>query len=552
MINSPDGAALATFKRPSRREGAKAYLVGGGIASMAAAAFMIRDGDMLGSSITILEESDVIGGSLDGSGNPEDGYVLRGGRMIESKYLCTFGLFDNIPALEGSGTVSQEIVAWNKTMQTSSKSRLFVDGHRETAPGFGLTEHHILTIERLALEPEAMLGRSSIEEQFDPAFFQTNFWFMWCTTFAFQPWHSAVEFKRYLVRFAHMVGGFNRLLGIMRTVYNQYDSLVRPLRKWLDDRGVVFELGTRVVDLDFATRVGGDAVTAIIVEKAAARDVIKVGEHDYVLVTLGSMTDASTLGGMDAVPALHGKADGGAWLLWQNIAEGRSGFGDPAVFADHIDQSKWVSFTTTLDNPTFLDLVRDETGNVPGEGGLITFPQSSWLASIVIPHQPHFIGQPDGVTVFWGYGLKVDAIGDFVKKPMSACTGREIMTEIMGHLGLASRTDEVLGAAKCIPCMMPFITSQFLRREHGDRPQVVPSHSVNFGFIGQFCELPDDVVFTVEYSIRSAQVAVSELLGLNRLPPPVYQGKFDPRVLVEAFVALHDLAGNRPEPAGAL
>jgi oleate hydratase len=190
MIISPDGAALATFKRPSRREGAKAYLVGGGIASMAAAAFMIRDGDMLGSSITILEESNVIGGSLDGSGNPEEGYVLRGGRMIESKYLCTFGLFDSIPALEGSGTVTQEIVAWNKTMQTSSKSRLFVDGHRETAPAFGLTEYHILTIERLALEPEAMLGRSSIEEQFDPAFFQTNFWFMWCTTFAFQPWHS--------------------------------------------------------------------------------------------------------------------------------------------------------------------------------------------------------------------------------------------------------------------------------------------------------------------------------------------------------------------------
>ncbi len=212
---------------------AKVYLVGGGIASLAAAAFMIRDGDVLGHNITILEELGVLGGSLDGSGSPEKGYVLRGGRMLESKYLCTFGLFSSIPALDGSETVTQEIFRWNETMKTSSKSRLFRDGQRQTAPAFGLSESQILTIERLVLEPEILLGRTSIAEQFDAAFFRSDFWFMWCTTFAFQPWHSAVEFKRYLARFAHMIDGFDRLQGIMRTVYNQYDSLVRPLHKWL-------------------------------------------------------------------------------------------------------------------------------------------------------------------------------------------------------------------------------------------------------------------------------------------------------------------------------
>ena len=225
----------------------KAYLIGGGIASMAAAVFLIRDGDFLGHNITILEELGDIGGSLDGSGSAENGYVLRGGRMLESKYLCTFDL--SIPTLDGSKTVTEEIFAWNETMKTSSKSRLVRDGIRQTAPEFGLSEKHILTIERLALEPEAILGRSSISDQFDAAFFKTNFWFMWCTTFAFQPWHSAVEFKRYLVRFSHMVAGFDRLQGIMRTVYNQYDSMVRPLRKWLDDRGVVFQTSTCVTDI---------------------------------------------------------------------------------------------------------------------------------------------------------------------------------------------------------------------------------------------------------------------------------------------------------------
>ncbi|WNJ93532.1 oleate hydratase [Bosea sp. 685] len=540
-ICSQEFAIVTKIERTTDRSASKAYLVGGGIASLAAAAFMIRDGDMLGHNITIIEESGTIGGSLDGSGSPDAGYVLRGGRMIESKYLCTFALFDSIPTLDDSRTVTQEIIAWNETMKTSSKSRLVRDGARETAPRFGLSEKHILAIERLAIEPEFILGRTRISDQFDAAFFKTNFWFMWCTTFAFQPWHSAVEFKRYLVRFAHMVSGFNRLQGIMRTTYNQYDSMVRPLQKWLLARGVAFELGTRVTDLRFSERDGVRSVDQILFERAGSNGAITVGEADSVMVTLGSMTEASSLGAMDRVPLMLDKI-GGAWSLWEKLAANRPELGHPSVFSDHVEESKWISFTTTLHDQRLLDFVRNLTGNVPGEGGLITFPESSWLASIVIPHQPHFIGQPDDVSVFWGYGLSVDAPGDFVKKPMSQCTGREIMTEILGHLRLEADDAAIIDACTCIPCMMPFITSQFLRREAGDRPQVVPDGYDNLALMGQFCELPDDVVFTVEYSIRSAQTGVYALLGLKREPPPVYKGSFDPRVLYRAFRALHDVA----------
>ena len=89
--------------------------------------------------------------------------------------------------------------------------------------------------------------------------------------------------------------------------------------------------------------------------------------------------------------------------------------------------------------------------------------------------------------------------------------------------------------------MMPFITSQFLPRSKGDRPQVIPEGSKNLAFVGQYCELPDDVVFTVEYSVRSAQTAVYSLLGLEKEPPPVYKGQYDPRVLLKAFMALHEI-----------
>jgi oleate hydratase len=414
------------------------------------------------------------------------------------------------------------------------------DGHRVGGPKFGLSESQILTIERLAIEPEAMLGRTRIVDQFDPDFFKTDFWLMWCTTFAFQPWHSAIEFQRYLVRFAHMVGGFNRLQGIMRTVYNQYDSLVRPLFKWLDERGVVFAMNTTVTNLVMLETAGVKTVDQIVFERCGQSGQITVRPIDRVFVTLGSMTEGSSLGSMDAAPITKGKAAGGAWTLWEAIAAGHPEFGNPGVFSNHADQSKWVSFTTTMRDPTLLRIVRDLTGNVPGEGGLVTFPQSNWLASIVNPHQPHFIGQPADVSVLWGYGLFVDKPGDFVKKPMSACSGREIMTEVLGHLRVQREIETILSSAICIPCMMPLITSQFMPRERGDRPDVIPKGSKNLAFIGQYCELPEDVVFTVEYSIRSAQTAVYELLKLNRKPPGVYHGKFDPRVLYRAFRALHD------------
>jgi oleate hydratase len=530
--------------RNRERSNARFYLVGGGIASLAAAAFLIRDGGIPGHNITILEELDRLGGSLDGSGSAEHGYVVRGGRMMESKYLCTYDLFSSIPTLDRTRTVTQEIFAWNEMIRTHSHSRLMRNGQPINAPAFELTEKQILKIEWLIAEPEALLGRSSIAEHMGDEFFKTNFWLMWATTFAFQPWHSAVEFKRYLARFTHMVQGFNQLHGIMRTVMNQYDSLVRPIVQFLKERTVHFALNNKVVDLVCAAAEGGEnLVTGIVVEKAGERALIPLGVQDRVIVTLGSMTEASALGANDVPAIIKGKRDGGAWTLWEQIAAGRPEFGRPEVFSDHIEESKWMSTTTTLYDHRFLEFAKNLTGNVPGEGGLITFTDSNWFCSIVIPAQPHFTSQPADVDVFWGYGLFVDKPGNFVRKPMQECTGQEIFEEFLGHLRVPEDLKrEILANSKTIPCMMPFITSQFLRRESGDRPDILPRGWKNIAFTGQFCEQPDDVVFTVEYSIRSAASAVYGLLGLERKPPAVYKGQYDPRVLYKALRGLHDVA----------
>ncbi len=522
----------------------RVYLVGGGIASLAAATFLIRDAGISGKRITVIEASNSLGGSLDAAGSAEAGYVMRGGRMFESKYVCTFDLFSSIPTLDGSKSVTEEILDWNTTLQTNSKSRLFRNGHREEAPEFGLSEKQITKLEWFGIVSEVRLGRTTIEDHFDSSFFESGFWLMWSTTFAFQPWHSAVEFKRYLLRFVHMIKGFSQLKGILRTKYNQYDSLVRPLQRWLREAGVRFEVHTRVTDLSFLHDAAGYSVETILYERRGEPGQIRVNKQDFVFVTLGSMTESSSIGSMDSPAPLCTEPKNGSWALWKKLAFDRPQFGNPDNFSNHVAQSKWLSFTATLQDSIFLEAVKELTGNVPGEGGLITFPDSNWLMSIVLPHQPHFIGQLPGLQVFWGYGLFVDKPGNFVTKPMSACTGRELMTEVLGHLGLTHDAGPGLDQCNCIPCMMPYITSQFLSRSAGDRPQVVPSRSKNLALIGQFCELPDDVVFTVEYSVRSAQTAVYKLLGLDRLPPPVYQGKINPLILVEALATLHDAAGR--------
>jgi oleate hydratase len=499
----------------------KAYLVGGGIGSLAAAAFMIRDGGMRGSNISILEAMPLLGGSLDGSGDPVAGYSLRGGRMLTTdNYECTWDLFKSIPSLITKGkTVFEETVDFNEKHLAHSMARL-VDRRRAkvkvTSMGFSMQDR--LELLKLSNADEDTLAASRITDWLSPPFFETEFWYMWVTTFAFQPWHSAIEFKRYLHRFMLEFSRIDTLAGVKRTIYNQYDSLVLPLQKWLDAQGVQLITGCKVTELDHATEDGKFKVNAIHCRRGAVNEVITVNADDLVFVQNASMTDASSLGSMTTAPSKLSKADSEGWRLWEKLAQGRPQFGNPAAFNSCIAQSCWESFTVTLKDPAFFDLMSQFSGNEAGTGGLVTFKDSNWLMSIVLAHQPHFANQPADVQVFWGYGLLPDRIGNFVAKPMADCSGAEILQELCGHLRFDLDTVE---SANCIPCRMPYITSMFMPRMRSDRPLPVPLGTKNFAFISQFVEIADDVVFTVEYSVRVAQMAVYELLGITREIPVI-------------------------------
>ena len=514
----------------------KAHLVGGGIGSLAAAAFMIRDGGMPGQNITIYEAMPVLGGSLDGAGNPDSGYIMRGGRMLTTdNYECTWGLFKAIPSLaDPSKTVFDETIEFNQLMKSHSKARL-VDRNRAivnvTSMGFSMTDR--IELLKITETSEADLGASRITDWLSPEFFTTKFWYMWATTFAFQPWHSAVEFRRYLHRFMKEFSRIETLAGVKRTVYNQYDSLVCPLVNWLEDRGVHFLKGCTVTDLNLETESDRIAVTGIKFLRSGQSESVAVSKDDLVFFQNGSMTDASSFGSMTSAPEQLTKEDSGGWALWEKLAADHSEFGNPAAFNTSIPESYWASFTVTLKDTAFFDKMEAFTGNQAGTGGLVTFKDSSWFMSIVLAYQPHFKNQPADVRVFWGYALHPDRIGDFVAKPMTACTGEEILRELCGHLNFDPK---IFASANCIPCRMPYITSMFMPRVQSDRPLPVPKNSKNLAFVSQFVEIPEDVVFTVEYSIRVAQMAVYELLKIDRALPSILHHDKSLKVQLDAVI----------------
>jgi oleate hydratase len=515
----------------------QAHIVGGGIAGLAAAVLLIRDAGWTPENIHLYEGLDVLGGSLDGSGDLEQGFVIRGGRMFEEHFGCTFDLLRTIPTLDDPGlSVADEILAFAESVRTSSNCRLVADGERLEAPEFGLSLKDRWALLKLSRRREADLAGMTIEEWFSPEFFRTSFWIMWCTMFAFQRWHSAAEMRRYMRRFMHLLPGFNRLEGILRTRLNQYDSLVEPIHRWLLQAGVRFHLSAPVTDVEFT----GDqsAVRKIAFAQESELGPVMVSRDDLVLITLGSMTEGSTLGDMNRPPIRGAQTPHGAWALWRRLASRQSNFGRPRTFAGNPDATRWLSFTVTLRDTEFFEFMEAFTHNPAGTGGLVTLKNSGWLLSVVLAHQPHFANQPDGATVFWGYGLHPDQPGDRVRKPMLECTGAEILEELAHHLHLGSEAARLFETANCIPCLMPYITAQFMPRAPGDRPAVVPAGAKNYGFLGQFVEMADDTVFTVEYSVRSAQEAVYRLCAPERQPIPLYRGFEKPDVVLQAAACI--------------
>ena len=543
------------FARPKKPEGVdrkSAYIVGSGLAALTAACYLVRDGQMKGEHIHVLEKGELAGGACDGYYYDGLGYVMRGGREMDNHFEVMWDLFHSIPSIETEGVSVLDEYYWlNKEDPNYSLCRATVNKGQDahTDGKFDISDKGAMEIMKLFFTPNEELQDKRINEIFTDEVFKSNFWLYWRTMFAFQEYHSALEMKLYFQRYIHHIGGLPDFKALRFTKYNQYESMILPMVKYLEAHNVKFHFGVKVDNVIFdCSNPSKKLAKQIEVTEDGKKNYIDLTEDDLVFITNGGCVENSAMGSQDTPAAYNTELkEGGGWDMWRKIAAQDPSFGHPDKFCSDPEQTNWESATIeTLDQniiPYIKNICKRDpfTGKVT-TGGIVTVKDSSWLLSWTINRQPQFRNQPKDHCLVWVYSLFTDRPGDYIKKPMRECTGKEICEEWLYHIGVPEDKFEEYAtkSANTVPVMMPYIDAFFMPRAYGDRPAVVPEGSVNFAFIGQFAETPRDTIFTTEYSMRTGMEAVYTLLNVDRGVPEVWGSVYDLRDLLNSTVQLRD------------
>ena len=540
------------FARPEKPEGVdkkSAYIIGTGLAGLSAAFYLVRDGQMKGEHIHLLEKLDLAGGSCDGRKDVTKGFYMRGGREMDNHFECMWDMFRSVPSIETPNVSVLDEYYWlNKHDPNYSLCRATIncgeDAHTDKM--FKLDRKSAIALSKLFITPEKDLENKKISDVLPDSFWETNFWLYWQTMFAFQKWSSALEMKRYLCRYVHHIDGLPDFSALRFTKYNQYESMILPLTKYLESNGVKIEYGIDVKNVIFESKQNKKVATQIIYENNGQEKTIDLIEDDLVFITNGCCTDTSCYGDQNNAPDLSKikNGNGESWDLWKNITSQASNgeFGNPDKFCGNVDLTNWMSATIEVSDENIIKHIinickRDPRKGKVTTGGIVTVKDSTenWYLSWTINRQPQFKSQNKNSILVWVYALNTTKPGNFIEKAIKTCTGKEICEEWLYHIGIPTNEIEKY-ADKCntTTCYMPYINAFFQPREEKDRPLVVPKESINFAFVGQFAETPRDTIFTTEYSIRTGMEAVYTLLKVDRAVPEVWGSKYDVRELLKA------------------
>ncbi len=540
------------FARPEKPEGVdkkSAYIIGTGLAGLSAAFYLVRDGQMKGEHIHLLEKLDLAGGSCDGRKDVTKGFYMRGGREMDNHFECMWDMFRSVPSIETPNVSVLDEYYWlNKHDPNYSLCRATIncgeDAHTDKM--FKLDRKSAIALSKLFITPEKDLENKKISDVLPESFWETNFWLYWQTMFAFQKWSSALEMKRYLCRYVHHIDGLPDFSALRFTKYNQYESMILPLTKYLESNGVKIDYGIDVKNVIFESKQNKKVATQIIYENKGLEKTIDLIEDDLVFITNGCCTDTSCYGDQNNAPDLSKikNGNGESWDLWKNIASQASNgeFGNPDKFCGNVDLTNWMSATIEVSDENIIKHIIDICKRDPRKGkvttgGIVTVKDSTenWYLSWTINRQPQFKSQNKNSILVWVYALNTTKPGNFIEKAIKTCTGKEICEEWLYHIGIPTNEIETY-ADKCntTTCYMPYINAFFQPREEKDRPLVVPKESINFAFVGQFAETPRDTIFTTEYSIRTGMEAVYTLLKIDRAVPEVWGSKYDVRELLKA------------------
>ena len=541
------------FAHPEKPEGVEkksAYIIGTGLAGLSAAFYLLRDGQMKGEHIHLLEKLELAGGSCDGRKDITKGFYMRGGREMDNHFECMWDMFRDVPSIETPNVSVLDEYYWlNKHDPNYSLCRASINRGQDahTDKQFKLDKKSALALSKLFMTPEKDLEDKKISDVLPESFWNTNFWLYWQTMFAFQKWSSALEMKRYLCRYVHHIDGLPDFSALRFTKYNQYESMILPLTKYLESHGVKIEYGVDVKNVVIEEKSGKKVAKQIIFVRDGKTQTIDLIEDDLVFITNGCCTDTSCYGDQTHAPDLSKIKNGAgeSWDLWKNIAKQATHgeYGNPDKFCSNVDATNWMSATIATSDEEIIQKIigvckRDPRSGKVTTGGIVTVKDSTenWYLSWTINRQPQFKSQDKNMVLVWVYSLNTNRPGNYVKKAMRDCTGEEVAQEWLYHIGVSEDKIKDYAKNRCntTTCFMPYINAFFQPRKEEDRPLVVPHGAVNFAFVGQFAETPRDTIFTTEYSIRTGMEAVYTLLNVDRAVPEVWGSKYDVRELLRA------------------
>lgn len=541
------------FAHPEKPEGVEkksAYIIGTGLAGLTAAFYLVRDGQMPGNHIHLLEKLELTGGSCDGYKDVHKGFYMRGGREMDNHFEIMWDVFRDVPSIETPNVSVLDEYYWlNKHDPNYSLCRATVnkgeDAHTDKL--FKLDKDSAMALSQLFITPEANLEDKKISDILPESFWETNFWLYWQTMFAFQKWSSALEMKRYLCRYVHHIDGLPDFSALRFTKYNQYESMILPLIEYLKKHDVDVQFGMDVKNVVIEDVDGKKTAKELIYVKDNKEQSIPLTADDLVFITNGCCTDTSCYGDQTHAPDLSHivNGQGESWDLWKNIAKQakHDEYGHPDVFCSDTEATNWMSATVETSNEDIIQHImnickRDPRAGKVTTGGIVTVKDSvnNWFLSWTINRQPQFRSQNKDTVLVWLYALHTDTEGNYIKKAMRDCTGEEICQEWLYHIGMdeSKIKDYSENACNTTTCFMPYINAFFQPRKNVDRPKVVPEGAVNFAFIGQFAETPRDTIFTTEYSMRTGMESVYTLLNVDRGVPEVWGSQYDIRELLRA------------------
>lgn len=541
------------FAHPEKPEGVEkksAYIIGTGLAGLTAAFYLVRDGQMPGNHIHLLEKLELAGGSCDGYKDVHKGFYMRGGREMDNHFEIMWDVFRDVPSIETPNVSVLDEYYWlNKHDPNYSLCRATVnkgeDAHTDKL--FKLDKDSAMALSQLFITPEADLEDKKISDVLPESFWETNFWLYWQTMFAFQKWSIALEMKRYLCRYVHHIDGLPDFSALRFTKYNQYESMILPLIEYLKKHDVDVQFGMDVKNVVIEEVDGKKTAKELIYVKDNEEQSIPLTADDLVFITNGCCTDTSSYGDQTHAPDLSHivNGQGESWDLWKNIAKQakHDEYGHPDVFCSDTEATNWMSATVETSNEDIIQHImnickRDPRAGKVTTGGIVTVKDSvnNWFLSWTINRQPQFRSQNKDTVLVWLYALHTDTEGNYIKKAMRDCTGEEICQEWLYHIGMdeSKIKDYSENACNTTTCFMPYINAFFQPRKNVDRPKVVPEGAVNFAFIGQFAETPRDTIFTTEYSMRTGMESVYTLLNVDRGVPEVWGSQYDIRELLRA------------------